>query len=157
MDFAGLIVAAVLAVILFGGLGLAWYLFRMVTTQRSQQEVSREDMLRLQETVEALILRLQEASNDAVAEIEARQQKLEELLARVDNLPKTEKAPRRKTSSKTAEAPKIADEKMNERERDAQEILRLAEEGVDGTEIARRIGISRAEVELMLEMHAIRR
>jgi cytoskeletal protein RodZ len=150
MGLGGLAVIAVMGLVVFVCVGLVWWLMRTVTAQRAEQELNVADIKRLQDTVETLIHRLKEASDEAVEEMEIRQQKLEALLERADGLLSNDGVKASDGVKKKAANKKIED-------KEAGEIIRLAEEGVDGTEIARRTGISRAEVELMLEMHAIRR
>ncbi|HEY3269360.1 MAG TPA: hypothetical protein VGM37_20805 [Armatimonadota bacterium] len=126
------LVIFILAAITFAGALMASWLARLVAQQKESSSLTASDLRLLEESVEALIARLKAASEEAVAELTVRQIALENLLDRVDAaLPQTPADP--------------------------EDAARLAESGLDEAEIARRSGLTRAEVELMLEMQAARR
>lgn len=131
------IVLGLIGFLTFVGVAVAFWLSRVVAQHREKETLTATDLRLLQETVEALIERLKVASDEAVGEIELRQKELQALLDRVD-----EKLPGR-----GAEAEGL----------DLNNICRLAQEGMAETEIARRVGANRGEIELMLEMQAARR
>lgn len=121
-------------VVVFGIIVLTIWLAHTVTDHRDKEALTAADLRMLEESVETLIQRLKAASDEAVSEIEVRQRELQALLDRVD----------KKLAGATPKAAGL------------EEISTLVEEGLEEAEISRRSGLSRSEVELLLEMQASR-
>jgi AraC-like DNA-binding protein len=124
-----------LGLFVFGGVALFFWLQNAMTSHRDKEALTAADLRLLQESVETLIQRLKVASDEAVAEIDHRQREMQRLLDRIDD----------KLAAQPSSKPVALDE-----------ISALVEEGLEEAEIARRAGLSRAEVELLLEMQASR-
>lgn len=135
MQDAWFLLLLVAGFLIFGGTLLFFWLQRLVAEHRDKEALTAADLELLHESVETLIARLQAATTEAVAEIDARQRALQALLDRVDDhLPTGE-----------TEAVETGD------------VARLVRDGVPETDVARLTGLTRGEVELMLEVHAARR
>ena len=123
-----------LGALVFAGTLLWFWIARATAANREKEALTATDLRLLEESVEALIGRLTAASDEAVAEIERRQSALQRLLDEVDE--------------------KLGEAKA--RELDLNELRRMADEGVASDEIAQRAGMTRGEVELILELQAAR-
>ena len=129
------IVLGMLAVVTGVATVILFALGRMIHRQREEDALSMSDLQLLQESVEALIERLEEVSADAVAEMDRRQRQLQTLLNEIDDKMKS----------------------ADSLHRNIPDVVRLAQEGVEETEIARRTGLNKGEIELMLELQAARK
>lgn len=139
----------VLALVLVGGGAGMTFLVRTFTRKpEPEAAIPESDVQLLQETVEMLIERLKTAADEAVHEIELRQQELLILLGRVD-----ERLSHAEHELRAAERPSYS----NEAEVPRGEVYRMADEGVEEEEIAERSGLTRGEVELLLELQAMRK
>ncbi len=130
MQDAWFIFLIVLGMLIFGGALFGFWAVQAVAKQREKRTLTATDLRLLEETVESLIERLKAASDEAVTELDRRQQQLQSLLDRVD--------------ARLQETPL--------EEPDLTEIRRLAGQGFDEPEIARRSGLTRGEIELMLQL-----
>jgi hypothetical protein len=124
------ILLIIIGVLIFCGTLFAYWVRNSVAQQKEEQALSESDLRLMEDTVSTLIDRLKAASDEAVAAIESRQVALQALLDRVD-------------------------ERVPDRER-AQVVTDLAGRGIGDAEIAQRAGITRGEVELLLELQAAR-
>lgn len=145
-----LLLLLVLGLLTFGGTWLVFWLMRSTADHRESEVLNAADLRLLEESVQALVARLKAATDEAVAEITERQVRLQAVLDRADAVLGATEPPR---------APEMASgldmglsDGLAERE-----IRRLADDGVAEADIARRAGLSRGEVELILEMQAARR
>jgi hypothetical protein len=126
---------------------------RAVSRQRDREAVSEADLQLLRESVGALIEQIKAASDEAVREIEDGKRELRDLLLQVE-------AARQPTQTAAAVPAPSLPSPIHKEARPSlttQDIYRLAGEGVDEAEIAMRSGMTRGEVELMLELQAARR
>lgn len=130
MTDAWFILLLVFGLLTFGGTLFVYWVKNSVATQREEQTLNASDLRLMEETVQSLIERLKSAADEAVAAIESRQASLQELLDRVD-----ERLPV---------------------EASVDVVTRLATNGLGDAEIARKAGITRGEVELLLELQAAR-
>lgn len=138
-----------MVLMLLGGLAFAgtlifFWLGRALAHQRAEESLSQQDLRLLEESARALIERLRDAADEAVAAIDRRQAELQALLDEVDA--RLEDNPRAAVREEAPEADTRA----------RRDICRLAGEGLGGDEIARRSGLTRGEVELILELNAAR-
>ena len=127
---------------------------RAVSRQRDREAVSETDLQLLQESVGALIEQIKAASDEAVREIEDGKRELRDLLLQIE----AAKQPAQ-IATVVPSAPSLPSATSEEAPTSftPQDIYRLAGEGVDEAEIAMRSGMTRGEVELMLELQAARR
>lgn len=124
------ILLLILGLLIFGGTLFVYWVRNSMAQIQEEQALSSSDLRLMEDTVTALIERLKSASDEAVAAIEARQCGLQRLLDEVDD-----------------RVPVCAP---------AEVVTRLAKDGVGDAEIAQRAGITRGEVELLLELQAAR-
>ncbi len=143
----------------FGGTLLYFWLAQALRQHREREALNAEDLRSLERSVEALIVRLREASDEAVEEMSRRQEMLQALLERVER--RLENAGPGTLDPHEGPDPGFA----TGREAGvatpdgtvASDVARLAGSGLDGPAIAERTGLTRGEVELMLEVLAARR
>lgn len=120
----------IIGLLTFCGTLFVYWVRNSVASRQEEQALSASDLQLMEDTVAALIDRLKAASDEAVAAIDSRQCALQALLDKVDTRVPVEAS--------------------------ADIVTRLAGHGMDDAQIARRAGITRGEVELLLELQAAR-
>ena len=150
-----LVLAVVAAIVICSGFIVAAAIMRTAWIRKERESLTSEDLRAVEESAMLLIEQLKSEADQALTEMEKRSERLQELIVLADDKLTA-------LHSSIAELDKtdsVAGLQMHASEpndgvgnyhQTAEKVLHLASSGMDCTEIAKTVGIDRAEVRLIL-------